>query len=778
MKGTGKIPLLPLRGMVVFPSMIIHLDAGRARSVAAIEQAMLAERRIFLVAQKDAEIEEPTPDDLFGMGTIAEIRQIFKLPGGALRVLVEGIARARVQRVRVLEKYDEAEILQLRDEFVPSMEMEALTRGVVHRFEEWVKAARKIPAEALVSVAIIEDSGRLADLIASHLNLTVEDKQILLDLVDVADRMRKLYAFLVHELEVLAIESKLGSEVRQQMEKLQKEYYLREKIKVIQKELGDQDGRQAAIEEYKQRLKEKKYPETVRKTVEKEIRRLEGMSGYSAETAVIRTYVDCLLDLPWEDTTEDTIQIKKASRILEKDHYGLKKVKERILDYLAVHKLIHDKESDKDARGKAPILCLVGPPGVGKTSLASSVARAIGRKFTRASLGGIRDEAEIRGHRRTYVGAMAGRVMEGIRRAGVKNPLFLLDEVDKLSHDYQGDPAAALLEVLDPEQNCTFTDHYVDLPFDLSDVFWIVTANDMGGIPRALRDRMEIITLSSYTEQEKLEIAKRYLLPRQKKENGLTADELSIGVAAIRRVITAYTREAGVRELERKLGEICRKAARRIVEDGEARVQVAAKELEDFLGRPKYIHSKAEKEPQIGVVTGMAWTELGGDILPTEVAIVKGKGELILTGQLGDVMKESAQAGLSYIRSRAERFAIPEDFYEKNDIHIHLPEGAVPKDGPSAGITMATAMVSALTNRKVRSDVAMTGEITLRGRVLPIGGLKEKVLAAYREGMHTIILPKDNIRDIEEIPKTIRERIQFVPVTSMDEVLSHVWVAP
>lgn len=778
MKGTGKIPLLPLRGMVVFPSMIIHLDAGRARSVAAIEQAMLAERRIFLVAQKDAEIEEPTPDDLFGMGTIAEIRQIFKLPGGALRVLVEGIARARVQRVRVLEKYDEAEILQLRDEFVPSMEMEALTRGVVHRFEEWVKAARKIPAEALVSVAIIEDSGRLADLIASHLNLTVEDKQILLDLVDVADRMRKLYAFLVHELEVLAIESKLGSEVRQQMEKLQKEYYLREKIKVIQKELGDQDGRQAAIEEYKKRLKEKKYPETVRKTVEKEIRRLEGMSGYSAETAVIRTYVDCLLDLPWEDTTEDTIQIKKASRILEKDHYGLKKVKERILDYLAVHKLIHDKESDKDARGKAPILCLVGPPGVGKTSLASSVARAIGRKFTRASLGGIRDEAEIRGHRRTYVGAMAGRVMEGIRRAGVKNPLFLLDEVDKLSHDYQGDPAAALLEVLDPEQNCTFTDHYVDLPFDLSDVFWIVTANDMGGIPRALRDRMEIITLSSYTEQEKLEIAKRYLLPRQKKENGLTADELSIGVAAIQRVITAYTREAGVRELERKLGEICRKAARRIVEDGEARVQVAAKELEDFLGRPKYIHSKAEKEPQIGVVTGMAWTELGGDILPTEVAIVKGKGELILTGQLGDVMKESAQAGLSYIRSRAERFAIPEDFYEKNDIHIHLPEGAVPKDGPSAGITMATAMVSALTNRKVRSDVAMTGEITLRGRVLPIGGLKEKVLAAYREGMHTIILPKDNIRDIEEIPKTIRERIQFVPVTSMDEVLSHVWVAP
>ncbi len=778
MKGTEKMPLLPLRGMVVFPSMIIHLDAGRTRSVGAIEQAMLEERRILLIAQKDAEIEEPTPDDLFEMGTIAEIRQIFKLPGGALRVLVEGLSRARIQRVHALEKYDEAEIIQLRDEFAPSMEMEALTRGVVHRFEEWVKAARKIPAEALVSVAIIEDSGRLADLIASHLNLTVDDKQQLLELIDVADRLRKLYAILVHELEVLAIESKLGSEVRRQMEKLQKEYYLREKIKVIQKELGDHDGRQAAIEDYKKRLKEKEYPEAVRKTVEKEIRRLEGISGYSAETSVIRTYVDCLLDLPWEDATEDMIHIKKASRVLEKDHYGLKKVKERILDYLAVHKLIHEKEGEKNTRQKAPILCLVGPPGVGKTSLASSVARAIGRKFTRASLGGIRDEAEIRGHRRTYVGAMAGRIMEGIRRAGVKNPVFLLDEVDKLSHDYQGDPAAALLEVLDPEQNCTFTDHYVDLPFDLSNVFWIVTANDLGGIPRALRDRMEIIMLSSYTEQEKLEIAKRYLLPRQKKENGLTEDELTIGSGAIRRIITTYTREAGVRELERKLGEICRKAARRIVENTEERIKVTTKSLEDYLGRPKYIHSKADKEPQVGVVTGMAWTELGGDILPTEVAIVKGKGELILTGQLGDVMKESAQAGLSYIRSRAERFSIPEDFYEKNDIHIHLPEGAVPKDGPSAGITMTTAMVSALTNRKVRSDVAMTGEITLRGRVLPIGGLKEKVLAAYREGMNTIILPKDNIRDIEEIPVGIRDRLQFIPVTSMDEVLAHVWVKP
>ena len=780
MKGVEKIPLLPLRGMVVFPSMIIHLDAGRARSVGAIEKAMLADRRILLIAQKSAEIEEPEPGDLFSTGTIAEVRQLFKLPGGALRVLVEGVMRAHIRRVNQLGKYDEAEIVGFQEEVIPSMELEALARGVVHQFEEWVKATRKIPAEALVSVSIIEDLGRLADLIASHLNLSVEDKQAILELAGVEDRMRKLYAILVHELEVLAIEQKLGTEVRQQMEKLQKEYYLREKIKVIQKELGDQDGRQAAVEEYKKRLKGKKCSGEVRKAIEKEIRRLEGVSGYSAETGVIRAYLDCLLELPWEEATNDRIEIQKAAHVLEHDHYGLNKVKERILDYLAVYQLVSEKANgtNKEAERKAPILCLVGPPGVGKTSLAASVARAVGRKFARASLGGIRDEAEIRGHRRTYIGAMAGRIMEGVRRSGAKNPVFLLDEVDKLSHDYQGDPAAALLEVLDPAQNCTFTDHYVDLPFDLSDVFWIVTANDMGGIPRALRDRMEIITLSSYTEQEKIEIAKRYLWPRQRKENGLAASEISIGVGVLRRVITEYTREAGVRELERKLGEICRKAARRIVEKNENKVTVAAKSLEDFLGRPKFLHTKAEKEPQIGVVTGMAWTELGGDILPTEVTILKGKGELILTGQLGDVMKESAQAGLSYIRSRAKRLKVAENFYEKNDIHIHLPEGAVPKDGPSAGITMVTAMISALTNRKVRSDVAMTGEITLRGRVLPIGGLKEKVLAAYREGMHTIILPKDNIRDIEEIPEQIRKRLTFVPVTSMDEVLPHVWVTP
>lgn len=778
MKGTIKFPLLPLRGMVVFPSMIVHLDAGRPRSIGAIEQAMLADRRILLVAQNNAEIEEPKPEDLFSMGTVAEVRQIFKLPGGAFRVLVEGIERARIHAVKQLEKYDEAESICFRDEVVSSMELEALTRGVVHQFEEWVKATRKIPAEALVSVSIIEDTGKLADMISSHLNLTVEDKQALLDLEDVGKRMRKLYGILVHELEVLAIERKLGSEVRQQMEKLQRDYYLREKIKVIQKELGDQDDRQATIEEYKKALKNKKCPDVVRKAIEKEIRRLEGMSGYSAETGVVRTYLDCLLSLPWEEGTKETVQIKKAEHILEQDHYGLKKVKERILDYLAVHQLVSSKNRSRinEAMQKAPILCFVGPPGVGKTSLASSIARAVGRKFARASLGGIRDEAEIRGHRRTYVGAMAGRIMEGIRRSGANNPVFLLDEVDKLSHDYQGDPAAALLEVLDPEQNCTFIDHYVDLPFDLSKVFWIVTANDVGGMPRALRDRMEIIYLYSYTEEEKIEIAKRYLWPRQRTANALAAKEISMGASVIRRIIVDYTRESGVRELERKMGEICRKAARRIVEKQDLRVLVTVKSLEEFLGPPKFLRAKADKKPQVGVVTGMAWTELGGDILPTEVAVLKGKGELILTGQLGDVMRESAQAALSYIRSRAKALKLPANFHEKNDIHIHLPEGAVPKDGPSAGITMTTAMVSALTKKKVRSDIAMTGEITLRGRVLPIGGLKEKVLAAFREGIHTIILPKDNLRDIEEIPEPIRNQLIFVPVSSMDEVLKHVWV--
>ena len=759
-----KLPLLPLRGMIVFPFMIIHLDVGRERSVAALEEAMVRDRQILLVAQKVAEVDEPKSVDLFGVGTVAEVRQLLKLPGGALRVLVEGQKRASIRRYEELETFAEVTIEEFTDVMEESMEMEALTRAVVHQFEQWVKLSKKIPAETLVSVAIIDDAGRLGDLIASHLSLKIEDRQALLEQIDVKSRMELLYKILARELEVLEMERKISVRVRKQMEKIQKDYYLREQIKAIQKELGDQDDKTEDIENYRNRMEKGIYPEEVRKVIEKEIHRMEGMASMSAEMGVIRTYIETLLELPWEELSEDNIDIKMAEGILDHDHYGLKKVKERILEYLAVHKLAEKQH--------APILCLVGPPGVGKTSLASSVARATGRKFVRASLGGIRDEAEIRGHRRTYVGAMPGRVIEGLRKAGTKNPVFLLDEVDKLDMDYKGDPSAALLEVLDPAQNATFSDHYVELPFDLSHVLWIVTANNISNIPRALRDRMELITLSSYTEMEKLEIAKRYLVMRQRTANGLKARELQFTPGVIEKIIVEYTRESGVRELERNIGHVCRKAARMIVEGKKKTVRVTKKNLGDFLGRPKFLRTKAEKKSEIGVATGMAWTEVGGDILPTEVTVLPGKGKLILTGQLGDVMQESAQAGLSYIRSRQSRFGLSDDFYEKRDIHIHLPEGAIPKDGPSAGITMATAMISALTGQKVRSDVAMTGEITLRGRVLPIGGVKEKVLAAYREGMKLILLPKENEMDIEDIPMEVREKLSFVSVETMDEVLA------
>ncbi|MBO6294014.1 MAG: endopeptidase La [Selenomonas sp.] len=764
MAETRTLPVLPLRGMTVFPYMIIHLDVARERSMEALEQAMVGDRRILLITQRDAEVDAPEAKDLYETGTIAEVRQLIKMPGGTMRVLVEGLVRGVIEGFQALENYDEAAVTAYEDEQPSSLEMEALSRGVSHEFEEWVKLSKKIPAETLVSVAIIDDAGRLADLIASHLNLKVETKQELLSCIDIKDRMEKLYAVLAHEIELMKMEQKIGVQVRKQMEKIQKDYYLREQIKAIHKELGDKDDRTSEIEEYRKRLEEGEYPDKVKETVEKELKRLDGMNNMNSETSVIRTYLDWLLDLPWCKESELQVDINEAKRVLDHDHYGLTKVKDRILDYLAVQQLAEDK--------RAPILCLVGPPGVGKTSLAASVARATGREFVRASLGGIRDEAEIRGHRRTYVGAMPGRIIESLRHTGTKNPLFLLDEVDKLGNDYRGDPAAALLEVLDPAQNNTFSDHYIELPFDLSKVMWIITANNLSNIPRALRDRMEVITLSSYTEIEKLEIAKRYLVGRQRTENGLRSKDISLGTTVLQKIIQEYTRESGVRELERVIGQVCRKAARKIVEGEDAPIKVTKTNLKDFLGRAKFLETKAEKKPQVGLATGMAWTEVGGDTLPTEVTVLKGKGKLILTGQLGDVMQESAQAGLSYIRSRAQKFKLDEDFYEKNDIHIHLPEGAIPKDGPSAGITMATAMISALTGKKVRSDVAMTGEITLRGNVLPIGGLKEKVLAAYREGMKTIILPKENERDIEDIPETVREKLEFVPVEHMDEVLA------
>ena len=764
MAETRTLPVLPLRGMTVFPYMIIHLDVARERSMAALEQAMVGDRRILLITQRDAEVDAPEGKDLYETGTIAEVRQLIKMPGGTMRVLVEGLTRGVMEGFQALENYDEAAVTAYEDETSSSLEMEALSRGVSHEFEEWVKLSKKIPAETLVSVAIIDDAGRLADLIASHLNLKVETKQELLSCIDIKARLEKLYAVLAHEIELMKMEQKIGVQVRKQMDKIQKDYYLREQIKAIHKELGDKDDRDSEIEEYRKRLSEGEYPDKVKETVEKELKRLDGMSNMNSETSVIRNYLDWLLDLPWCKESQLQVDINEAKRVLDHDHYGLTKVKDRILDYLAVQQLSEDK--------RAPILCLVGPPGVGKTSLAASVARATGREFARASLGGIRDEAEIRGHRRTYVGAMPGRIIESLRHTGTKNPVFLLDEVDKLGSDYHGDPAAALLEVLDPAQNNTFSDHYIELPFDLSKVMWIVTANNLSKIPRALRDRMEVINLSSYTELEKLEIAKRYLVGRQRTANGLKSKDISLGTTVLQKIIQEYTREAGVRELERVIGQVCRKAARKIVEGEDAPIKVTKTNLKDFLGRAKFLETKAEKKPQVGLATGMAWTEVGGDTLPTEVTVLKGKGKLILTGQLGDVMQESAQAGLSYIRSRAQKFKLADDFYEKNDIHIHLPEGAIPKDGPSAGITMATAMISALTNQKVRSDVAMTGEITLRGNVLPIGGLKEKVLAAYREGMKTIILPKENERDIEDIPETVREKLEFVPVEHMDEVLA------
>ena len=758
------LPLVPLRGVTVFPNMIMHLDIGRESSINALEAAMVADRRIFLVAQKESDDDNPTQEDLYTVGTLAEIRQIIKIPDGNVRVLVEGINRAVMTDYREFENYAEADIEVHEDAWKDSLQLEALVKGVVHEFEEWVKLSKRIPSETFIAVTILEDIGRLADLITSHLNLKLESRQELLDALDVEDRLEKLYAILARELEVLQMEVQINQRVRGQIEKIQKDSYLREQLRAIHKELGEDEDVSETSAEYRKKLEEGDYPDEVREIVLKELSRMERLPSMAQESGVIRTYIEWLFDLPWKISTEDSEDIIKATKILDADHYGLEKVKERILDFLAVKVLTKDKP--------APILCLVGPPGVGKTSLASSVAKAMNRKFIRASLGGIRDEAEIRGHRRTYVGAMPGRILQGIKKAGANNPVFLLDEVDKLGKDgYSGDPSSALLEVLDPEQNNTFTDHYIDTAFDLSRVLWIVTANNLATIPKPLRDRMEVITLSSYTEHEKLEIAKRYLTKRQKENNGLKTNEVVFAKGVLQEIISEYTREAGVRELERIIGRACRKAARKIVEGHEGTVYVTKKNLRDFLGRPKYIQNKAEKQPQIGVSTGMAWTEVGGDILPTEAIVLKGKGKLLLTGHLGDVMQESAQAGLTYIRSRSDLMQLDDDFYEKNDIHVHVPEGAVPKDGPSAGITMATAMISALTKRKVRSDVAMTGEITLRGNVLPIGGLKEKVLAAYREGMKTIILPKENERDIEDIPETVREKLEFVPVEHMDEVL-------
>lgn len=758
-----KMPLLPLRGVLVFPHVVMHLDVGREKSVAALEAAMEHNQKILLASQFEAYSDEPDVKDLYDIGTIAEIKQVIKLSGGTVRILVEGIKRAKITEYLETDPYFLVTYREIESKGKIGSETKAKMRTASHLFEEWAKASKKVPVDVLAWITLVDDPEKLSDLIAGHLVIKLEDRQILLETIDVNDRLELLCDYLAQELEILEIEQKISGQVKRQMEKNQREYYLREQMKAIQRELGSKDEPANEMDEYYQKMEDANLPEEVREKVVKEIERLEKMPPSVAEAAVIRNYLDWVLALPWSKETKDVTDMNRAEEILNEDHYGLEKVKERILEYLSVRQMTGTM--------KGPILCLVGPPGVGKTSLGRSVARALERSFVRMSLGGVRDEAEIRGHRRTYVGALPGRIIQGLKTADSKNPVFLLDEVDKMSADFRGDPSAALLEVLDPEQNHTFSDHYLEMPFDLSKVFWIVTANSMYQIPRPLLDRMELIQIPGYTEEEKREIAKRYLLPKQIKEHGLKSTKLKLDSEVISLIIRNYTRESGVRSLDRMIATICRKAVRKIVQEKKKVITVTKKNLESFLGLPRFRKSQAEETPQIGVVTGLAWTEMGGEILPVEVAILNGKGNVSLTGQLGDVMQESARAAITYIRSRAKELGIDPDFMSKHDIHVHVPEGAIPKDGPSAGITMATAIISALTGRPVRSDVAMTGEITLRGRVLPIGGLKEKSLGAHRVGIRTVILPADNERDLEEIPADIKKEMTFVPVGHMDEVL-------
>ncbi|MDQ0090840.1 ATP-dependent Lon protease [Paenibacillus anaericanus] len=769
LKSKGRrFPLLPLRGLLVYPSMVLHLDVGREKSVKALEKAMVDDNLILLCSQSEVNIEEPTQEDIFRIGTVAKVRQMLKLPNGTIRVLVEGMERAEILEYLENEEYYEVFAQERPEEETDDPEVDALMRTVLTQFEHYINLSKKVTPETLAAVSDIEEAGRLADVITSHLSLKIKDKQEILETIDVRKRLEKLLDILNNEREVLELERKINQRVKKQMEKTQKEYYLREQMKAIQKELGEKEGRTGEVEELRAQLEEKGLPDKVREKVEKEIDRLEKMPTSSAEGGVIRNYVEWLLSLPWSNAEEEDLDLTKAEQILNEDHYGLDEPKERVLEYLAVQKLVK--------KLKGPILCLVGPPGVGKTSLARSIARSLNREFVRISLGGVRDEAEIRGHRRTYVGAMPGRIIQGMKTAGTLNPVVLLDEIDKMASDFRGDPSSALLEVLDPEQNNTFSDHFIELPFDLSNVMFVTTANAVHNIPRPLLDRMEMLYIPGYTELEKLQIATRYLLPKQKREHGLEPEQLEIGEDGLLRTIREYTRESGVRNLEQQIAALCRKVAKSIVSGGKEQVVITPEDIKDYLGIPKFRHGVAELEDQIGTVTGLAWTEVGGETLIIEVTVVPGTGKLTLTGKLGDVMKESAQAAFSYTRSKAEVLGIAPDFHEKNDIHIHIPEGAIPKDGPSAGITIATALISALTNRYVSKDVAMTGEITLRGRVLPIGGLKEKSLAAHRAGYKKILLPMDNERDLKDIPDSVKEDVVFVPVSHMDQVLEHALV--
>jgi len=758
------IPVLPLRDVVVYPHMVIPLFVGREKSIEALERAMASDKRVLLVAQKDAAQDDPGPQDMYEVGTISSILQLLKLPDGTVKVLVEGGERARIESFGESASLFEAAVSVLEGEVLEEREADVMTRSLLTQFEQYVKLNKKVPPEILASLSSIDDPGRLADTIAAHLAVKIDQKQVILEIADVRERLEHLVGKLEEEIDLLQVEKRIRGRVKRQMEKSQREYYLNEQMKAIQKELGDMDEAPNEVEELARKIEEAGMPTEARNKAQAELNKLKMMSPMSAEATVVRNYVDWLVSVPWKKRTKIRHDLPKAEKVLEEDHYGLEKVKERIVEYLAVQQRVR--------KLKGPILCLVGPPGVGKTSLGRSIARATNRKFSRMSLGGVRDEAEIRGHRRTYIGALPGKIVQNLAKVGVRNPLFLLDEVDKMSMDFRGDPSSALLEVLDPEQNHAFNDHYLEVDYDLSQVMFVATANTMN-IPGPLLDRMEVIRLSSYTEDEKLNIAKRYLVPKQMKNNGLRDGELSISDAAIRDIVRHYTREAGVRNVEREIAKICRKVVREQVsaKKSDRTIRVTPKQIEKYLGVRRFRFGRKDEQDRVGQVTGLAWTEVGGDLLTIETAVVPGKGKPSYTGQLGEVMQESIQAALTVVRSRSARLGVEAEFFATHDIHIHVPEGATPKDGPSAGVGMCTALVSALTGIPVRADVAMTGEITLRGEVLPIGGLKEKLLAALRGGIRTVLIPQENERELSEIPANIKGNLDIKPVKWIDEVL-------
>ncbi|HET6419419.1 MAG TPA: endopeptidase La [Geobacteraceae bacterium] len=759
------LPLLPVRDVVVYPYMIIPLFVGREISISAVDWALSKDRLIFLATQKDMADEEPAPESIYSVGTVAMIMRMLKLPDGRVKILVQGLAKGRISEFVETKPFFSVRIDRIVEVAAAenTLETEALMRTVKEQLSKIISMGKVVSSEVTVIVENMQDPGSLADLIASNIGLKVEEAQRLLETLDPVERLSKVNEYLSKEYELLAMQARIQSAAKEEMGKTQREYFLREQLRAIQQELGETDSRSEEMAELRKSIEEAKMPAPVEKEALKQLGRLEQMHPDAAEANMLRTYLDWMVELPWSKSTKDSLDIKKAREILDEDHYYLEKIKERILEFLAVRKL--------KKKMKGPILCFVGPPGVGKTSLGKSIARAMGRKFVRISLGGVRDEAEIRGHRRTYVGALPGRIIQGLKQAGTNNPVFMLDEIDKIGADFRGDPSAALLEALDPEQNHAFSDHYINLPFNLNNVMFIATANQIDPVPSALRDRMEVINLSGYTEEEKLQIAKRYLIPRQIRENGITGKTITFSDEAIRGIIGKYTREAGLRNLEREIGSICRKVARKVAEGKKKHYVINATSVARYLGPPKFLREAEMEKNETGVATGLAWTPVGGEVLFVEATVMKGKGGLTLTGQLGDVMKESAQAALSYIRSKTGEFHLPEDFYANLDIHVHVPAGAIPKDGPSAGITMATALVSALTKVQVKRDVAMTGEITLRGKVLPIGGLKEKMLAAIRVGITTVVIPKQNEKDLEEIPRHILKKVQVVIAESIDDVL-------